>query len=198
MELAGRPSSFPVTRWISRRAAGIELEAAIVTNITQDHFDYHRGFEPYREAKARILELVRPGGLIALNMDDAGSWSLRQQVHDSVSFVSFGLKPGADISAQILEESLEGTRFRLSLHGRSFDCATTMIGRHNISNCLGATPRSRRICAWLQKKSSRGSSSLIASLVAWSASNAASRMRCSSITLTRTMPCAAACKACEI
>ncbi len=120
------------------RVAGIELEAAVVTNITQDHFDYHKGFEPYREAKGRILEIVRPGGLIALNADDPGSWSLRDRVRDSASFVSFGLQPTADVTAQVREESLGGSRFRLSLHGRTLDCATTLIGRHNISNCLAA------------------------------------------------------------
>lgn len=129
-----------------RRAAGIELEAAVVTNITQDHFDYHHGFEPYREAKARILDLVRPGGLIALNMDDPGSWSLRDRVHDSASFVSFGLKSGGDIHAQIREESLGGIRFRLSIHGRTLDCATTMIGRHNVSNCLAAAAVGAHLC----------------------------------------------------
>jgi len=121
-----------------RRAAGVELEAAIVTNITQDHFDYHRNYGTYREAKSRILELVRPGGLIALNLDDPGSWSLRDRVHDSVSFVAYGTNPAADVSAQIREESLSGTRFRLTVHGRSLECATTMVGRHNISNCLAA------------------------------------------------------------
>lgn len=129
-----------------RRAAGIELEAAVVTNITQDHFDYHHSFDPYRAAKARILELVRPGGLIALNTDDPGSWSLRDRVHDSASFVSFGLKSGADIHAQIREESLGGTRFRLSIHGRTLDCATMMIGRHNISNCLAAAAVGAHLC----------------------------------------------------
>ena len=161
------PASRPLARWLGRmsangtrraaievsshaldqrRAAGIELEAAILTNITQDHFDYHHGFEPYREAKARILELVRPGGLIALNADDPGSWSLRDRVHDSVSFVSYGLKPTADISAQVREESLGGTRFRLSIHGRTLECATTMIGRHNISNCLAAAAAGSHLC----------------------------------------------------
>ncbi|MBS0205211.1 MAG: UDP-N-acetylmuramoyl-L-alanyl-D-glutamate--2,6-diaminopimelate ligase [Planctomycetes bacterium] len=165
------PASRPLARWLSRmvangtrraaiemsshaldqrRAAGLELEAAIVTNITQDHFDYHQGYEPYREAKARILELVRPGGVIALNMDDPGSWSLRDRVHDSVAFVSFGLKPTADISAQVREESLGGTRFRLSIHGRSQECATTMIGRHNISNCLAAATAGAHLCLSLE------------------------------------------------
>ncbi len=161
------PASRPLARWLGRmvangtrraaielsshaldqrRAAGIELESAIVTNITQDHFDYHGGLEQYREAKTQILELVRPGGLIALNMDDPGSWSLRDRVHDSVSFTSFGLKPTADISAQVREESLGGTRFRLSIHGRTLDCATTMIGRHNISNCLAAAAAGSHLC----------------------------------------------------
>lgn len=134
-----------------RRAAGIELEAAVITNITQDHFDYHHGYEPYREAKSRILELVRPGGLIALNMDDPGSWSLRDRVHDSVSSVSFGLKPSADVSAQVLEESLAGTRFRLSIHGQSLECSTHMIGRHNISNCLAAAGVGSHLCLSLEE-----------------------------------------------
>lgn len=129
-----------------RRAAGIELEAAILTNITQDHFDYHGNYAAYHAAKSRILELVRPGGLIALNIDDPGSWSLRDSVHDSVSFASFGLKPEADISAQVREESLRGTRFRISIHGRSLECATTMIGRHNISNCLAAAAVAAHLC----------------------------------------------------
>ena len=161
------PASRPLARWLGRmsangtrraaielsshaldqkRAAGVELEAAVVTNITQDHFDYHHNLESYRLAKSRILELVRPGGLIALNCDDAGSWSLRDQVHDSVSFVSFGLKPTADIFAQVLEESLSGTRFRLSIHGRTAECSTSMIGRHNISNCLAAASVGAHLC----------------------------------------------------
>ena len=55
-----------------RRAAGIELEAAVVTNITQDHFDYHRGFEPYREAKARILDWCAPRWLDRLEYGRSG------------------------------------------------------------------------------------------------------------------------------
>ena len=120
------------------RAAGIELEASVVTNVTHDHFDYHQTFESYLTAKSRIFELVRPGGLIALNIDDSGAWSLRDRICESMSCVSFGLNPSADISAQIRDESLTGTRFRLGIHGKSFDCATRLIGRHNVSNILSS------------------------------------------------------------
>ena len=120
------------------RAAGIELAAAIMANVTQDHFDYHQTFDAYLNAKARILELVRPGGIAALNMDDTGTWSLRDRVCGSTTCVSYGLNASSDVSAQIRDESLSGTRFRLGIHGRSLDCATRLIGRHNISNILAA------------------------------------------------------------
>lgn len=121
------------------RAAGIELETAIITNITQDHFDYHKTYDSYLNAKARLLELVRPRGLIALNGDDPGAWSLRDRISDCANVVSFGMNPASDITAQIRDESLSGTRFRLGIHGKTLDCATRLIGRHNISNILAAT-----------------------------------------------------------
>lgn len=120
------------------RAAGIELEAALVTNITQDHFDYHQTFDSYLAAKARILELVRSGGLVALNLDNEPVRSLRDRVGQSMNCVSYGLNAAADVTAQIRDESLTKTQFRLGVHGRSIDCSTRLIGRHNLSNILGA------------------------------------------------------------
>jgi UDP-N-acetylmuramoyl-L-alanyl-D-glutamate--2,6-diaminopimelate ligase len=117
------------------RAAGTSLQAAVVTNITQDHFDYHQTFDAYCDSKARILEHVAANGVIGLNLDDPGSWSLRER---SSSFVSFGCSPAADVAAQLLEESRTGSRFRLSIHGRSLDCRLGLVGRHNVSNALAA------------------------------------------------------------
>ncbi|HET6424639.1 MAG TPA: UDP-N-acetylmuramoyl-L-alanyl-D-glutamate--2,6-diaminopimelate ligase [Planctomycetaceae bacterium] len=120
------------------RAAGTNLAAGVVTNITQDHFDYHQHFEAYRSSKARIVDMVRTGGIIALNADDPGSWSLRDGTPSTCQMVSFGCTPSCDVSAQILEESRLGTRFRLGLHGRSQECSIALLGRHNVSNALAA------------------------------------------------------------
>ena len=120
------------------RSAGAELEAAVITNVTQDHFDYHKTFDAYLNAKERIVELVRPSGLVALNIDDRGSWSIRDRVCESLSCVSFGMNASADVTAQIRDESLARTRFRLSIHGKTLDCATRLVGRHNVSNILAA------------------------------------------------------------
>ena len=91
----------------------------MITNVTQDHFDYHQTFDAYLSAKSRILELVRPSGVVALNLDDRAAWSLRDRVFESLSCVSFGLSPSADITAQIpRQRSLSRTRFRLGIHGK--------------------------------------------------------------------------------
>ena len=121
------------------RSAGVELEAAIVTNVTQDHFDYHGTFEAYLDAKARILELVRPGGIVALNVDNPAALSLRERICESTSCVMFGTNSIADVTVQIRQESLSGTRFRLGIHGRTVECVTRLIGRHNLSNIMAAT-----------------------------------------------------------
>ena len=54
------------------RIAGIEFDAAIVTNITQDHFDYHQDAAHYRESKAKLLDYLKPR-LVVLNADDPES-----------------------------------------------------------------------------------------------------------------------------
>jgi UDP-N-acetylmuramoyl-L-alanyl-D-glutamate--2,6-diaminopimelate ligase len=120
------------------RAAGVSLAAALVTNVTQDHFDYHGHYDAYWASKVRILDLVVPGGVVGLNLEDAGSLSMRERVPANTRLMTFGLTPAADVSAQLLEESLVGTRFRLTIAGRTLDCALSLVGRHNVSNCLAA------------------------------------------------------------
>ena len=128
-----------------RRAAATPLAAAVITNVTQDHFDYHGNFEDYLAAKSQILSLVAPGGCIVINADDAGSARLiepaRQTGH---RVITIGLTPNADLNASILDESLDGTRFRISSAPGSvervdFEVATSLPARHNVMNCLAAT-----------------------------------------------------------
>lgn len=119
-----------------RRTAGTLLDAAVITNITQDHFDYHQTYAAYRQSKLRIFDLLKPAGMCILNADDAGSRSCLEDAPKRV--LTFGLTHDADISGTILEESLEGTKFRLQIGLESCEARTHLIGRHNVSNCLAA------------------------------------------------------------
>ncbi|MBM82313.1 MAG: UDP-N-acetylmuramoyl-L-alanyl-D-glutamate--2,6-diaminopimelate ligase [Planctomycetaceae bacterium] len=120
------------------RATGIRLDAAIVTNVTQDHFDYHGDFETYQKAKANIFQQCRPGGFVAINADDAGSAALHGSVPEGLSLRTFGIDGDADVRASIVDQSRLGTRFLVELNGESIDFETPLVGKHNVSNCLAA------------------------------------------------------------
>ena len=119
-----------------RRTAGTLLDAAVITNITQDHFDYHLNFTAYRQSKLRIFECLKPAGLAIVNVDDAGSRSCLEEAARRV--VTYGLDEAADVSADSIAQSQFGSRFRVCLGTGSVMVETALVGRHNISNCLAA------------------------------------------------------------
>jgi UDP-N-acetylmuramoyl-L-alanyl-D-glutamate--2,6-diaminopimelate ligase len=126
-----------------RRAGGVQLDVAVVTNITRDHFDYHGDFESYRAAKAGILSMVRRGGLVVLNADDPGSASLADLVASSNQVCMIGLNEPADLTAQILDQSLAGSRLSIQHGSEHYEFVSPLIGRHNVMNCLAAIAAAR-------------------------------------------------------
>jgi UDP-N-acetylmuramoyl-L-alanyl-D-glutamate--2,6-diaminopimelate ligase len=119
-----------------RRTAGTLLDAAVITNITQDHFDYHQNFAAYRRSKLRIFDYLKPAGLAVVNLDDAGSRSCLEDAPKRVT--TYALNEPADVSAEIVAASLSGSKFRLTIGTLSLLVETPLVGRHNVSNCLAA------------------------------------------------------------
>ncbi|GIX03058.1 MAG: UDP-N-acetylmuramoyl-L-alanyl-D-glutamate--2,6-diaminopimelate ligase [Planctomycetaceae bacterium] len=136
-----------------QRAAELTLSAAIVTNITRDHLDYHGTWAAYREAKARIIELLHPQGVLVLNRDDAGSWSLRELARGSQHVVSFSLHQPAEYHAQLLEVSWRGMTIRIRRTlGKSPQAAVLklpVVGRHNVENACAVIAASCELGAEL-------------------------------------------------
>lgn len=126
------------------RTAGTQFDVAVVTNITQDHFDYHHTAASYRDAKRRIFEHLKPEGLVVLNADDAESSSLAEHVPAGVEIWTYGLERSARVWGTILDESVHGTRFTLRSGDDSVEVTTPLIGRHNVSNCLAAAAIAQR------------------------------------------------------
>lgn len=129
------------------RVAGVELHAGIVTNLTQDHFDYHGDFVSYRNSKARIFELVRQHGTVVLNADDPEVAAMARTIDPRHVITTYGLERDADVSAKIVDETLAGTRFELNLLNENISVETSLVGRHNVSNCLAAAAAARQLGA---------------------------------------------------
>ncbi|MHC4716204.1 MAG: UDP-N-acetylmuramoyl-L-alanyl-D-glutamate--2,6-diaminopimelate ligase, partial [Planctomycetota bacterium] len=118
------------------RVEGIEFDAAVFTNLTRDHLDYHRTVEQYAAAKRRLFALLAPDGTAVLNRDDDHAESMVEGV--GAARLWYGLSAAARMRARIAEMGVGGSRFGIDLAGRTASVATSLIGRHNVYNCLAA------------------------------------------------------------
>lgn len=119
-----------------QRVAGVEFDVACFTNLRHDHLDFHTTLQRYHAAKARLLEHLRPEGLLIVNADDAGCQSLAEK-HGGAA-LSVGLTEPAEISATVVEQGISHQVFLLHADRETAPVETRLIGDHNISNCLMA------------------------------------------------------------
>lgn len=120
----------------ARRLAGIELDLAVLTNLGRAHLDWHGTVRNYREAQRRILEYVKPHGVLVVNADDRG-WSQAVQQVDAPR-LTYGLKNSADVTARLLERELAEQTFLLMAGDEAVPVRTRIPGDAHLSNCLAA------------------------------------------------------------
>ena len=116
------------------RVEGLVFRAAIFTNLTRDHLDYHKTLEEYFRAKARLLDYLAPDGLEVVNADDPAWRGLRRG--RGRRCVTFGERSG-DVTARHVEMDASGSRFELVTPGGSALVRLPLLGRFNVSNALG-------------------------------------------------------------
>jgi UDP-N-acetylmuramoyl-L-alanyl-D-glutamate--2,6-diaminopimelate ligase len=96
---------------VLHRVAGISFRAAVFTNLTQDHLDFHRTMEAYRDAKALLFRGLSPAAAAVLNADDPHAGFLRNATRARV--VTFGEGPGADVRLREARATDRGTEIVL-------------------------------------------------------------------------------------
>ncbi|GFK93556.1 UDP-N-acetylmuramoyl-L-alanyl-D-glutamate--2, 6-diaminopimelate ligase [Fundidesulfovibrio magnetotacticus] len=122
------------------RVEGLTFDAAALTNVTQDHLDYHGDMEAYFQAKRRFFTryLRDPSGA-ALNLDDASGRRLAGEFPQALGFTLTGQAAGGRVlSGRVLRSSGEGMELSMELEGRSWSFASPLIGAFNASNLLAA------------------------------------------------------------
>lgn len=118
------------------------FNAAVFTNLTRDHLDFHKNMEEYFRAKERLfLELLDKDGTAIINIDDPYGKRLVSSLvacHPSLDILTYGLEAGADIMAVDIKSSFQGLKFKILFHGRSYDVSSHLIGLTNVYNILSA------------------------------------------------------------
>ena len=117
------------------RLDGLNFAAAVFTNLTLDHLDYHLTMEHYLGAKLKLLGLLARDATIAVNADDP-AWSA---IPRSAGTITFGFSPAAELRAGLPALGATGSRFRLEGRFGTREVSLPLPGEFNISNALAAS-----------------------------------------------------------
>lgn len=118
------------------RVLGVNFDAAVFTNITSDHLDYHKTREEYFKAKSKIFAHMKKSGVAFLNNDDERVRSLEGSI--GVRTVTYGTGDGSAVRAFNIRLLPEGSYFDVETPSGRLNIKTGLIGMHNVSNCLAA------------------------------------------------------------
>jgi UDP-N-acetylmuramoyl-L-alanyl-D-glutamate--2,6-diaminopimelate ligase len=119
------------------RADAIHFAAAIFTNLTQDHLDFHGTMEEYYAAKRRLFEPGRARHRV-VNLDDPYGARLAAELGREGPVVTFAVDREADYRGSGLRTDLMGSHFIAHCPDGEIELSSPLPGRFNVYNVLGA------------------------------------------------------------
>ena len=124
------------------RVGGCRFNGAVLTNLTQDHLDYHITMENYFEAKALLFKHLNEGDFAVINIDDAYGERFLNEVPEGVRKFTYGVKNNASVMAKDINFSLNGAEFTLTENGHEHKVNLHMNGMFSVYNVLAAVTAS--------------------------------------------------------
>jgi UDP-N-acetylmuramoyl-L-alanyl-D-glutamate--2,6-diaminopimelate ligase len=123
-----------------KRVLGMQFDAAVFTNLTRDHLDYHQTLDAYFAAKARLFtgEVGSTPKVAVINLDDTHGAQLASVVPEGVKVVTYGESPEALVRAEEVSLNFKNTTFKLVWPEGSMCVDSPLIGHYNVSNLLAA------------------------------------------------------------
>lgn len=126
------------------RTYGCDFEVAVLTNLTQDHLDYHQTMEKYCQAKCLLFSGLKPTMLghtpaAVINLDDAWAPRFLNACAASTRLYTYGLDaPEATVRAENVRFSIAGASFTaITPHGKA-DVQLQIAGKFSVYNALAA------------------------------------------------------------
>ncbi len=118
------------------RVGLIDFAAAIFSNLTGDHLDYHKDMECYFKAKSLLFTQLSGDAVAVINVDDHYGLRLKRLMKSKT--ITYGLKSLSDVTAEDIRLTLSGSTFTLKWPQGKTKIVTPLIGLHNVYNILAA------------------------------------------------------------
>ncbi len=128
---------------VQKRTDGVQIDAAVFTNLSQDHLDYHGNMADYFAAKRRMFELLESQSgekktTAVINLDDPYGQRLVEEFRDRLHLITYGYGVHADMRIGREHQTVRGSEFDVKYKDRDYLVRTPYIGRFNVYNCVAA------------------------------------------------------------
>ena len=118
------------------RVRSLDYKVAIFTNLTPEHLDYHKTFEAYSEAKAKLFDGLSKGAYSVLWKEDAHS--MKMIANSKAKPLFYGMTPDCDLYARNIETSFQKTAGEFVYKNQVYPFKTRLIGSVNVLNIMAA------------------------------------------------------------
>lgn len=113
------------------RIMGVTVEIAVITNLTQDHLDYHGTMKEYAKAKAKLIRNFGAKHAI-LNADD--EWYDFFRENSVAEVISIGKANGLNGQIKSIKLHKDNSEAKLEINGELIDIKTALVGEFNLYN----------------------------------------------------------------
>jgi UDP-N-acetylmuramoyl-L-alanyl-D-glutamate--2,6-diaminopimelate ligase len=127
------------------RTFGCDFEVAVLTNLTQDHLDYHHTMEEYCRAKCLLFSQLRPTTMLGripaavINLDDPWAPHFLKVCAETTRLYTYGLEtPTATVRAENVRYSIAGASFTAVTPSGTADVQLQIAGKFSVYNALAA------------------------------------------------------------
>ena len=128
---------------IARLVSIVCPDVAIVLKVGLAHAGGFGTIEDTQKAKAEIVTQLPVEAIAVLNLDDSRVAAMAGMTRAKA--VTFGFSPGADVRAEDVATTTDGTRFTLVLGQEKHDVQLGILGEHNVMNALASIAATRQL-----------------------------------------------------
>ncbi len=120
------------------RVRKCNFSTAVLTNLTQDHLDYHITMDNYFEAKAKLFSELNVGSNAVINIDDKYAQKFLSKIPNGIDIVTYGVNNDADLKATNIEFGSSGVKFDCNYKNETVSIKLKLNGMFSVYNSLAA------------------------------------------------------------
>lgn len=117
-----------------RRVEGLDFSICVLTNVFEEHLDFHGTMDHYVASKCKLFEVLKKTGVAVINRDDHYYDAFKN--HTAGRIINYGIEHDSDVMAKNIKLEANCTRFDLILRGNTYKLVSPLIARFNVYNTL--------------------------------------------------------------